>query len=807
METHRKAEQYRSDPSYGLDACEVARRKAIGLTNVTTERVAKSTGRIVADNVCTLFNLFNAVIALALALVGAWSNMLFIVIIVANVLIGIAQELHAKHLVDELSLLSAPTVKVIREGVAAELGAGELVIDDVCELDTGHQVCADCVILTGAVEVNESLLTGESDPVRKTVEAHLLSGSFVVSGRCRALVEHVGDENYATRIAQESKKIRPTHSELLWSMERVTRFTGYFIVPLGLLLFAESFLLRSGGAASSVISTSAGLLGMLPKGLVLLMSMSLAAGVATLARRRVLVQELYSLENLAHVDTLCLDKTGTLTEGRMRVEDVRLTELGRTVPFERLMGIFMGGSVDDNATFDALRERFAAVKTETSPRSVPFSSERKWSSVECEGVMVVAGAPDRLAPQGSECDDVISSAQSSGKRVLLVGIARGPVSEEYALPKVDPLAAVVIADPIRNTASDTLAYFKQEGIDLKLISGDDPTTVSSLAMQAGFPSDSRPVDMTGVTDEDEIARLARTRSIFGRVSPQQKQRLVRALRTDGHTVAMTGDGVNDLLALREADCSIAMGGGTDAARQVSQVVLLDSDFSALPDVLGQGRRVVNTITRIAGVFFVKTVYSVLLSLTCLVLNVPFPFAPLQITLIDLVIEGYPAFFMSFEPDTAKVVGHFLPSALERAIPNAVSFMSCFLMVLPLSTFLGLPESQERTLLYLLVGTVGIQAVLKASWPFNPLRVFLCVTMTVSFFAAVALFHGTLGVASPEGITFALFAALAIASVAGERVMTMLIERLDPFGAAGAQTVADRSATSIGTRKAQSATSE
>ena len=756
----------------GLSAAEVRQRREAGRQNTAPEPVTKSTAQILKDNVCTLFNLFNLLIAVALALVGAWSNMLFMAIIVLNTLIGTAQELHAKRLVDRLSLLNAPTAAVLRDGKAQTVPVQELVEDDVIELDAGAQVCADCVILTGAVEVNESLLTGEAEPVVRAPGEHLLSGSFIVSGRCRAGVEHTGAENYAAKLALEAKRLRRVNSELLRSMRRVTRFTAYLIPPLGVLLFLEAYFLRGEAVNAAVITTAAALLGMLPKGLVLLISISLAVGIAALAKKRVLVQELYAPETLAHVDTLCLDKTGTLTTGQMEVEDVLLTDLGRELPFEELMCAFVSGSQDNNATYRALKERFTRPGGPAARSAVPFSSERKWSAVCFADFTLVVGAPEILA--GGAAAGAAEGFMKEGKRVLLAGMTSEAVLPGKPLPVLRWLGTIVISDRLRPEASETLAYFRREGVDLKLISGDNPEAVSALAARAGFPNAERCIDMSGVTDEAEIERAAADYSVFGRTTPQQKRQLVRALRKQGRTVAMTGDGVNDLLALREADCSIAVAEGSDAARQISQVVLLGSDFSALPDVLAQGRRVVNNITRVAGVFFVKTIYSVLLSLACLLLNVPFPLIPIQVTLIDLIIEGYPAFFMSFEPDGRRVTGRFLPTVLRRAAPNAVAILACFL-ILP-----AVPVSAEQssTVFYLLVGTVGIMAVFKASLPMDRLRAFLCVTMTLGFYAAVFLFSSLLHVEPLAVTNLPLFISLALVSFLIERGAALLIKYFD-----------------------------
>lgn len=765
------------DVNLGLSSEQVEQKRMSGRQNTEPEQVTKTNLQILKDNICTLFNLFNVLIAIALALVGAWSNMLFILIIALNTLIGIVQEIHAKRLVDKLSLLSMPMATVVRNGKISEIPIQELVEEDVMELSGGNQVCSDSVILAGQVEVNESLLTGESEPILKVAGEHLLSGSFIVSGKCRACIEHVGMENYASKIAHEAKKLRGVQSELLSSMRKVTRFTGYLIPPLGFLLFLEAFLVRSDTLTHSVVSTAAGLLGMLPKGLVLLISISLAVGIIALSKKNVLVQDLYSLETLAHVDTLCLDKTGTLTQGKMQVEEVLPTDLGRSMPFQEIMGSFLRHADDNNATFQALQSYFAANDTLLPIRKIPFSSERKWSAMEFQEFTFVLGAPERLV--GNEMTDLMAKEYYAGRRILLAGITHEPVSADQPLPQIQSLATIVLSDPVRPNAAETLAYFQKEGVDLKLISGDNPVTVSALAAKAGFPEAERFIDMSSVTEEANIEKAALEYSVFGRVSPMQKKQLVQALQKNNHSVAMTGDGVNDLLALREADCSIAVAEGSDAARQVSQVVLLDSDFSSLPDVLSQGRRVVNNITRVAGVFFVKTIYSVLLSIVCLLLNIPFPFLPIQITLIDLIIEGYPSFFMSFEPDGRKISERFLPAVMQRALPNAISILVCFLLLLPLSQFLHISQDQMGTLLYLLVGTVGIQAVFKASWPLNKLRIFLCATMTVGFYLAVFLFHSILQVALPTTSTLLYFLCFAVLSFLLERVITAIIRCIPP----------------------------
>lgn len=762
-------------PQTGLSSDQVALRKESGLVNATPEKITKTTGEIIRDNLCTLFNFFNLLIAVALASVGAWKNMVFILVILMNTLIGILQELHAKRLVDRLSLLSMPHATVVRDGLEQTIPVEELVLDDIILLESGGQVCADSILMNSNAEVNESLLTGESDPVGKSPGDLILSGSFIISGKCRAKVEHIGDNNFASRLASEAKKLKKTNSELLSSMRKVTRFTGFLIVPLGILLFAESFLVRQALLSDSVVSTAAGLLGMLPKGLVLLISISLAVGVGRLAKKQVLVQDLYSLETLAHVDVLCLDKTGTITEGKMKVKDVVLLEPAASFPFELVMGSFLHFTDDNNATFQALHAHFKENSRCQPIHQIPFSSQRKWSAMTFpEFGTLVLGAPERLSKKPLSGE--LTKELHSGTRIIMAGVTSEPVLPDRELPHIRPLCAILISDTIRAGARETLAYFKREGVKLKVISGDNPAAVSCIADQAGLPGARNYVDMSGLTSDEEIRQAAEAYTVFGRVSPQQKKQLVQALQRDGHSVAMTGDGVNDILALREADCSISVAEGSDAARQVSQLVLLNSDFSSLPQVVAEGRRVVNNITRVAGIFFVKTIYSILLSAYCAAANIPFPFLPIQITLIDLMIEGYPSFFLSFEPDGRKIQERFLPAVLRRAAPNALAITALAMITEHLAVGIGMPDEMLTVILYLLVGVLGIEAVLKACVPLNRLRMFLSVTTAAGFFTAVFLFHDLLQLPLLPRADLPLFVMVICTGLLFERCISLIIDR-------------------------------
>ena len=765
-------------PSAGGLTIEEARQlRAMGRGNAPPPPITKTTGQIIREHVCTRFNLFNVLIAASLALVGAWSNLLFILIIALNTVIGIVQELHAKKQVERISVLTAPRVRVLRDGALRDLPVEELVLRDVISLESGMQVPADARVLSGELELDESLLTGESEPVRKGAGAGLLSGSVVVSGTCSARVERVGADNYATQLTQEAKAAAPLHSELLSSMRKVTRFTGFLIPPLGLLLFLQAYFLRSEPLFDAVTTTAAGLLGMLTKGLVLLITVSLAVGVAKLARSRVLVQDLFSLESLAHVDVLCLDKTGTLTEGHMRVERVVPLAEPPHLSFHAWMGAFLAHSGDNNATSQALRDFFPEEDIGQAPEAcIPFSSQRKWSAMTFPGLGTLAvGAPERMT--GTVLPGALQAEIQRGRRVLLAAYTAEAVHPDSPLPPMTALAALVLSDPVRPGAADTLAYFQREGVAVEVLSGDSPVTAAAVAAQAGLPRADAWVDMSQVHTPAELEQAAARYTVFGRVSPEQKRELVHAFQAQGHRVAMTGDGVNDILALRKADCSIAMAHGSEAARQAAQVVLLDSDFTVLPNILLEGRRVVNNMTRVAGVFFVKTIYSTLLSLFCILANLPFPLVPIQVTLIDLFLEGYPAFFQSFVADGRRLRGAFLPSVLRRSLPNAAAILLAAAVLLLGGGALGLAGDQVPVALYLVIGAVEAEALLKSCLPLNPLRVFLFLTASGGFFCAAILFHSLLALPLPRWDPLFVSLFVSSAAILAERLAALLLDHL------------------------------
>lgn len=744
------------DLKKGLSTEEVAKQKELGLQNNYEENVAKSTKDIIFDNVMTLFNFLNFAIAVCLLFVGAYSNLAFLAIIIVNMSIGIFQEIHARNLVQKLSIVAKENVHVVRNGVQQEIDTKELVMEDIVIISAGEQVPSDMEVIDGKVEANEALLTGESDLIEKEIGDTLLSGSFIVSGQAYARVIHVGAENYAVKITQEAKVHKPIQSELVNSIRKVSKFTSWVIIPLGIILFVEAFWLRDAGIKTSVVASAAALLGMLPKGLVLLISIALTTGVIKLAKKRILVQDMYSIETLAHVDTLCLDKTGTITEGKMKVQKAIILHDKYQELFPQIIGSYLSESTDNNITMQAIRDHYEVSNRFGAKEVLAFSSERKWGAIEFPEIgTVYLGAPERLVDD-SRLPEAVFTAQENGYRVLMLAIAEQQPLNETKMPYLEPLAILEIDDPIRQNAKETLAYLKEEGIDLKVISGDNPVTVSNIARRAGLPGYESYIDLSTKTTEAEAREAVQQYTVFGRVSPQQKRTIVRELKDTEHVVAMTGDGVNDVLALREADCSIAMAEGDGATRQISNLVLLDSDFTTLPDVLFEGRRVVNNVTRVSSVFFIKTIYSFILSIICALTAIAFPFIPIQVTLIDLAIEGYPAFFLSFEGDKRKVVGKFLPTALKNASVNALLVVVNIIAVYLIGQNQGFSSLDTTTLMYYLLVGISCMAVVRACLPLNPLRIFLVFSTIIGIYVAAMLFHNILEIGFLTSQTMGLF---------------------------------------------------
>lgn len=738
-----EAERFSPDVHEGLTSEQAARRTSEGLNNVVRASQGKSYGRILRENVITLFNLLNFALAACVILVGSYTNALFIGVIMCNIIIGTYQEIRAKRTIEKLQVVSAPIAHVVRDGQERDVAVGDIVLDDVAIWRAGMQISADCQVAEGEIEVNESLLTGESDPLKKHPGDMLMSGSFVVSGECRARVTGVGDESYAARIAGDAKAFKKPNSELMRSLNRIIKTIGIAIVPIGGGLFLKQYFGMHMTLTDSVVKTVAAMIGMIPEGLILLTSVALAVGVVRLAKRQTLVQQLYCIETLARVDTLCLDKTGTITTGEMQVSDVVPVDM----PYEftvNALKAFTAVMTDDNPTSMALKKRFEGGTDWKLVHTEPFSSARKWSGAQFERYgSIIVGAPEFvLGGDYARVRAQVEGFAARGQRVLVAAQSDLPFGDR-ALPagKLNICALIAIGDTIRAEAPATLGYFAGQGVDIKVISGDNPVTVSSVAARAGLTSADRLIDMSTLHTDEEVAAAANRYTVFGRVTPQQKRVLVNALKREGHTVAMTGDGVNDVLALKDADCSIAMASGSDAARQVANIVLMDSNFASMPAVVAEGRRVINNIKRSASLFLTKTIFSSLLAVLLLMMPSAYPFQPIQLTLFSSLAIGFPSFILALEPNTARVKGNFLLSVLECALPAALTIVlgvvACMIMAGPL----GHDMSEISTMAVIFTVCVGLISLVRVCRPFNLIRAGLVAACTAAFVGSIFLLPG------------------------------------------------------------------
>ncbi len=720
---------YHPTGAQGLTEAEVREREEAGEDNAFRADPGKNVWQILAGNLFTGFNLLNAVLALCLALVGSYRNMLFLGVVISNTLIGTVQELRAHRTIRRLKLLNAPQVRVRRDGEEKEVKAESLVLGDVVLLRAGDQIPADAVALTGQGAVNESLLTGESDPVEKRPGDWLLSGSYVSEGSFEAQLLRVGENSYVSQLTHSARKIKRPRSALMADMNRVIRLVSMVLLPLGAALFCKQVFLSGEALETAVPSTVAAMLGMIPEGLMLLTSMALAVGVMKLGRRRTLVQELYGIETLARADVLCLDKTGTLTTGDMTLNC--LETLDADLPeMQTSLRRFLGAFEETGGTLRALRLAVGA-SSEGPVRVLPFSSSRKLSAASfADGTTLILGAPSFVLGEGytGRVRAMAEEAAEQGLRVLVLCEARGVIREDGALPpERRPLGLCLLSDTLRMHCAETLEYFARQGVTLKVISGDDPRTVSKVARRAGLDGAESWVDVSQLKTPEALAEAAERYTVFGRVNPEQKRLLVEALKDAGHSVAMTGDGVNDIPALKAADCSIAMAGGSDAAKNAAQLTLLDADFSCMPQVVDEGRRVINNISRAASLFLVKTLYSFALSLLLLVLPAAYPFQPIQLTLISTLTIGVPSFFLALEPNRERVSGQFLRRVLFRAIPGAAAVTVCAVVCMMLENA-GLTQPVCSTLATLSAAVMGLVNLLLVCLPLNPGRMLLIAAM-------------------------------------------------------------------------------
>ena len=749
----------------GLTQQQVEEQIRAGRVNENENPNTRTVKQIILENTLTFFNFINVVLLVLVLVAGSYKNAMFVTVIVINTVIGVIQELRAKKILDSLAILTASKARVIRDSQQMSIPTDELVLGDLIFLKAGDQIPADAVVLKGTLEVNESLLTGESDTLVKKEEAQLFSGSVVTSGQAYCQVVHVGKDNYAAKITREAKEFKRHNSELRNALNKILKVISIIIVPLGIALFVKQYFLVHDTFRDSVVSTVAGMLGMIPEGLILLTSVALTLGSIRLAQRKTLVQELYCIETLARVDVLCLDKTGTITEGTMcveRVDDLGALEDGLST--EKAMGNLMAVLQDDNATFDAMKKHFKADKSFQLNHAIPFSSDRKYSGAvfEEQGTFLV-GAVQFLFPQGQEeLKERCSRAASEGLRVLV--LAHSPaMSQENELPQdLVPCALILITDVIRQEAPDTLAYFESQGVDLKVISGDDPVTVAAIARRAGLKHADQYVDATTLETMEQIEKAVAMYSVFGRVTPQQKRMMVQALKKQGHTVAMTGDGVNDVLALKESDCSVAMASGSDAAKNIANVVLLESNFAVMPQIVNEGRRVVNNIRMAASMFLIKTIFSVSLSILTVFFGVAYPFEPIQMSLISACAVGIPTFLLNQESNYEKIDNTFLRHVFMNAFPTAITITFCVFTIMQVCQHVYDSTTMLSTACVLVTGWSYMTALKKVYSPMNLYRSIVIGGMQVLFFGAALCFQEILEFQALEfGLIVQVFVLMAL----------------------------------------------
>lgn len=779
----------------GLTDEEVRQRVEEGLTNRADISTDKTTKEIVISNVFTYFNLIFLVITILLIMVGSFRNLTFLPIIIGNTVIGIVQEIRAKKTLEKMSLLNAPRADVIRNGSVKQISTEELVKDDVILLTAGKQICADAVVISGNIQVNESLLTGEADEVEKTEGSTLMSGSFVVSGECYARLEKVGNESYISKLSLEAKSMGgKEQSEMIRSINLIVKWVGIVIIPIGLILFWQSHFVNGESITKSVTSTVAAIIGMIPEGLYLLTTVALALSTMKLARKKVLLHDMKSIETLACVDVLCVDKTGTITEPDMKLKEIFLcknsgadgTQTALTLDeLKSLILDYANASVDNNATMLALKAYAADALTNntsalhrTAVSQQAFSSSLKYGSVTFSDGTYLLGAPEFIMHEDfARIEEEIIPYADKGDRVLLFARYDGENVENGINGSVTPLGFVALANPIRENAVKTFEYFKSQGVAIKVISGDNPRTVSRIAIQAGIESAESFVDAATLDTEDKIADAVNKYTVFGRVTPKQKKQLVKALQAKGHTVAMTGDGVNDILAMKDADCSVAMASGSEAAAQAAQVVLLDSDFAHMPDVVYEGRRVVNNIQRSASLFLVKNIFSLLLSLFSVILMVTYPLEPAQVSLISMFTIGVPGFLLALEQNKDRIKGHFITNVMLKALPGGLTDVIAVGALVVCGEVFCISDASIGTIATLVLSVVGFMILFKISEPLNRMKYAVIIGNIAGLVFSGFFLKKLFALTDLSNICILLMIVFGFAAESLFRNLTLLVEKL------------------------------
>ncbi len=715
----------------GLSSSEVKLRIKDGKVNYDTTAPSKSVKQILAENTFTLFNFINLILGVAIVLVGSYKNLLFLGVVVCNTLISTIQEIRAKKTVDKLSVISSSKARVIRDGNKKEIHINNIVLDDLVIYELGNQVVVDSKVVEGFCEVNESFITGEAKTIYKKEGDTLLSGSFIVSGTVKAKVIHVGLDNYTSVISHDAKKVKKEiNSEIMRSLNKIVKYVSIALVPIGILLLLRQFSIDDNTTQNAVVTVVAAVVGMIPEGLILLVSSVLAISVLRLSNYNVLVQDLYALETLARVDTLCLDKTGTITEGVMEVVDVLPLNNHMINEIDEALSMIVFNLDDKNPTFTAIKEKYKNISTKKALRKIPFSSDRKYSGITLKNESLIMGAPEFIL--GKELIKYERKIEELSKENRVLVLIKTDAMKENILPKnKEALAFILIRDKVRKEAAKTLEYFMENDVDVKVISGDSVSTVSNVARQVGLEIKGI-YDARNINEDTDINLVVEENTVFGRVKPDQKKLLISALKSNGHVVAMTGDGVNDVLALKESDCGVAMNDGSDAARNVSELVLLDSNFDSMPKIVKEGRRTINNVERSATLFLSKTIYASLLALLFLFINYTYPFIPIQMTLINSLTIGIPAFILALEPNKSRVKGKFFVNVISKAIPSGITTVVNILLLVFVASLLNIPNEQTSTVAVIITAYTAILLIYRISKPLNTLRKSLLVLLTCIF---------------------------------------------------------------------------
>ena len=769
----------------GLTTEQVEERIAAGKTNISVDSTSKTVKQIVKENVFTYFNLIFTVLAVLLIIAGSFRDLTFMAVIVANSLIGIIQEIRAKKIVDDLNMLNIPKVNVLRDGKTQTILPEELVVDDIVIFSAGNQICADAVVCEGQVQVNESLLTGESDEIEKKVGAKLMSGSFIVSGECRARLDRVGADSYISKLTIQAKKMQEgEQSEMIRSLNSLVKMVGIAIIPIGIVLFIMSFFVQDASFSKSITSMVAAVIGMIPEGLYLLASVALVVSTMRLAKKKVLLHDMKSIETLARVNVLCVDKTGTITEPDMKVQEFIPVKNGSKYRLSEdeirlLIGDFANAQSNDNITMTAVKNYFKENNGKNIVRKTGFSSVTKYSSVTFEDGAYVVGAPEFVLKETYDQyeKDIIEHA-SKGVRVLVFGKCDEEVTGEELTKPAMPIAYILLANPIRKAAKETFQYFAEQGVTVKVISGDNPVTVSNVAIQAGIEHADDYIDASTLETEEEIEDAILNHTVFGRVKPNQKRQFVNALKKHGNTVAMTGDGVNDILALKDADCSIAMASGSEAAANAAKLVLLDSDFSCMPDVVYEGRRVVNNIERSASLFLVKNIFSFILAIFTMVLMITYPLEPSQISLISMFTIGIPGFFLALEPNKNIIKGKFITNVLLKALPAALTDFIAVGSLVVFGIVFDIDANEISTAATILLAIVGFMIVSKISAPFNKFRFAVWIGCVAGMIFAAVFMNDLFAIRYMSYRCIMLFVVFSIATESVFRYLSKFIEFIE-----------------------------